>query len=132
MILKKRKYNSKIFIILLQLIVMTFLFLLLVDKPTIILIRNFIDSLGVDANIQSLLARLYAGFKVMFDLPSFFGLILFAIQVLCATRALDKLLIILTNRDSSNIEKIEMPKHRVESCVLAKNYSYLENQRLLN
>ena len=111
---------------------MTFLFLLLADKPTIILIRNLIDSLGVDANIQSLLARLYASFKVLFDLPSLFGLILFAIQVLCATRALDKLLMILPKRENTNIEKLEMPKYRVESCIIAKNYSYLENQRLLN
>ena len=108
MTLKKGKINSKILLILLQLVVMSFLFVALADKQTILLIKDFVDSLGVNSNIQSILARLYAGCKLLVNMPSLVALGICVLQVLCAAKVFKKILTSAPERTNIEAEKVRI------------------------
>ena len=128
------KKNSKInkIVILLQLLAMSFLFVILSDKQSIFLIKDFLHSINIDSNLYSLLARGYAGIKLMFDLPSCFGIFFFVLQVICATYTFRCWIINIPKKVLLENEKIESKKETIELVSFTKKYSYLENLRLLN
>ena len=132
MIIAKKKLNSKFFMFLLQAIVMFFVFLLLVDKQTVCLIRDLIQNLNIDSNIQSLIARMYVGFKVMFDLPSFIGIFIIILQIVCATWTFKFLFMVFPKKFFVEVEKIIIRTKKICVHTKTKRYSYLINQRLLN
>ena len=88
-------------------------------------------NLGTD--IQAILARGYMILKMLFDLPSCFGICLFLIQLVCATWTLRA---ILFNNCPKKVtieeEKIDNPQQKIESVTFVRTISYLENHRLLN
>jgi len=130
----KNKVSSKLVVMfLLQLVAMSFVFVALSDKQTILFIKDFVYSLNLDTNITNIIARSYVAFKMMFDLPSLFGVCVFLIQIVCATWTIEVMLFaICPKKIMIEAENIENPQHKIESVIFAKNFAYLENQRLLN
>ena len=134
MLIAKKKINSKIVIMfLLQLVAMAFIFVMLADRQTIFIIKDFVYSLNLDVSTHAYLSRLYVALKMLFDLPSCFGICVFLIQIVCATYTLK---VMLFNNCPKKIdieaEKVESYQEKIESVILLKNFSYLENLRLLN
>ena len=130
--LTKKNSNSKKWLLILQLLAMSFLFVILSDKQSIFFIKDFLRSLNVDSNLYSLLARGYAGIKLMFDLPSCFGICFFILQIICATYTFKCYVINLPYKVLVCEEKIKIQRDHVESVTFAQNYLYLENHKLLN
>lgn len=130
----RNRINSKVIIMfLLQLVVMAFVFVALSDNQTIIILKEFVKSLNIDANTHNLLARIYVVFKMMFDLPSLFGICVFLIQLVCATWTLKVMLFSVCPRKVMIEEcNIECSQEKIESVVISKDSVYLENLRLLN
>ena len=130
--LTKKNSNLKIWLLILQLLAMSFLFVILSDKQSIFLIKDFLQSLNIDSNLYSLLARGYAGIKLMFDLPSCLGICFFVLQIICATYTFKCYIINLPNKVLVSEEKIEIQRDNIECVTFAQNYLYLENHKLLN
>jgi len=124
--------NLRIFIIVLQVLAMSFLFVILSDKQSVFFIKDFLHSINIDSNLYSLLARGYAGLKLMFDLPSCFGICFFVLQVICATYSFKCFIFNLPKKVLLESEKLSSKNDKIESVTFTKNYSYLENLRLLN
>lgn len=130
----KNRINSKIVILsLLQLVAMAFVFVALSDKQTIIILKEFVKSLNLDANTHDLIARIYVALKMMFDLPSLFGICVFLIQLVCATWTLKVMLFsVCPKKVMIEESKIDSYQEKIESVIFSKDCMYLENLRLLN
>ena len=130
----KRKNNYKlIFFTLLQLATMAFFFVLLADRQTIFIIKDFIRSLNLGSDVHTFLSQAYMAIKMMIDLPSCFGICVFLIQLVCATITIKSFLFsVCPKKVMIEESKIENPHKKVESVKFAKNFAYLENLRLLN
>ena len=128
----KKKFNSKYLFYLLQLVVMAFLFLILIDKQSAIEIQRFVQSLNINADIQSLMARIYLAFKAALDVPSCIGIIFVIMHVFCATFIVTTIIYFYPKRNEVIYEKVETPKYRGESQNIAEKYFHLDKVRLLN
>jgi hypothetical protein len=96
-------------------------------------IKEFIYSLNLGADVHALLARVYVIIKTMFDLPSCFALCLLLIQLSCATWTIRAFILsCCPKKVVVEAEKVDNPQPKIESVSFAKNFSYLENLRLLN
>ena len=128
------KKNGKLnkLLIGLQILAMSFLFVILSDKQSIFFIKDFLHSINVDSNLYSLLARGYAGIKLMLDLPSCFGIFVFVLQVVCATYTIKNWIVNYPKKVLLEKEKIECKNETIELVSFTKKYSYLKNLRLLN
>ena len=112
---------------------MAFFFVLLADRQTIIIIKDFIRSLNLGSDVHSFLSQIYVALKMIVDLPSCFGICIFLIQLICATITIKGLAFVCyPKKIMVEDSKIENPHQKVESIKFAKNFSYLEKLRLLN
>lgn len=134
MYFKGKKLDYKmVLLFILQLVAMSFVFVVMTDKQMVFIIKDFLYSLQLGSDVYTFLGRMYLGLKIMTDIPSSFAICLFLIQLVCATITLKT---ILFNNCPKKVfveeQKIETPKYRVESVLFSKNFVYLENHRLLN
>ena len=134
MYLKNKKINYKLVLVfLLQIVAMSFIFVFITDRQTIFIIKDFVYSLNLGTDVYAILGRVYVVVKMMFDIPSSFALFVFLLNLVCGAITLK---VILFNNCPKKVsvedDKIETPKYSVESILFTKNFSYLENHRLLN
>ena len=105
----KKKSQSKLLFLVLQLVAMSFLFLVLIDKQTALEIQRFFQSLNISSDVQSLMARVYFAFKMTFDAPSFVGIFFVIIHVVCATCIVYTFIYFYPKRNNILSEKINTP-----------------------
>lgn len=134
MLLKNKKLSAKmVLLFVLQVITLAFVFVLLADRQTIFLIKDFVQSLNLSADLQSLLSRGYVALKMMFDLPSCIGVCVFLIQLVCATWTLQAILLqACPIKVDIEADKVEKYNDIVDTEKYVKITTYLENHRLLN
>lgn len=134
MCLKSKKFNCKLVLMfILQLVAMSFVFVFLTDRQTIFIIKDFVYSLNLGTDVYAILGRIYLGIKMMFDIPSAFGLFVFLLNLVCATITIKIFLINnCPKKVSVEEQKVETPTYNVDLVLLPKNFVYLENHRLLN
>ena len=134
MLLKNKKLSAKmVLLFVLQVITLAFVFVLLADRQTIFLIKDFVQSLNLSADLQSLLSRGYVALKMMFDLPSCIGVCVFLIQLVCATWTLQAILLqACPIKVDIEADKVEKYNDIVDTDKYVKITTYLENHRLLN
>ena len=134
MLLKNKKLSAKmVLLFVLQVITLAFVFVLLADRQTIFLIKDFVHSLNLSADLQSLLSRGYVALKMMFDLPSCIGVCVFLIQLVCATWTLQAILLqACPLQVDIEADKVEKYHANVDTEKYIKITTYLENHRLLN
>ena len=134
MLLKNKKPSAKmVLLFVLQVITLAFVFVLLADRQTIFLIKDFVQSLNLSADLQSLLSRGYVALKMMFDLPSCIGVCVFLIQLVCATWTLQAILLqACPIKVDIEADKVEKYNDIVDTEKYVKITTYLENHRLLN
>lgn len=128
----KKKSNLKLLFCLLQLVVTAFLFFVLIDKQTVLEIQRIVQSLNINGDIQSIMARFYLTFKMTFDAPSCVGLLFVIVQVFCATCIVSTLLYFYPKRNDLLSEKINTPKYRGKTSKVVEKYFHLAKVRLLN
>ena len=134
MLLKNKKLSAKmVLLFVLQVITLAFVFVLLADRQTIFLIKDFVQSLNLSADLQSLLSRGYVALKMMFDRPSCIGVCVFLIQLVCATWTLQAILLqACPIKVDIEADKVEKYNDIVDTDKYVKITTYLENHRLLN
>ena len=134
MYLKNRRLNYKsVPLFILQLFAMSFLFIIFTDRQSIFIIQDFIHSLNLGTNVYVILGRICVVIKMMFDVPSVIAIFVFLLNLVCATITIKAILFInCPKKVIVEDEKVDTPKYRSESILFTKNFSYLENHRLLN
>lgn len=127
----KKKFNSRYFTLLLQLIVMAVLFVFVFDKQAVFLLKDSLSRLQLGSGAERLIFEVLCGFKMLLHAPSFMGTIFIVLPFICLITTINIIKTIFISYKIKINESIELKKINVEKYCKAKNFSYLENMRLL-
>ena len=129
---KKKIFNKKTFSLLGQLIGIAVLLLFAFSSELTIFAKELLNKLEFGADFQAFLYRSLVSFKLVLYSPSFMGMFLLLLQVMCFTTSLLIIYSFIAKPMCQVGDTIQTTNEKIESLIDDDKFYFLNTVRLLN